>query len=184
MISVFAEMGKLCQSVGKYYEIAIYGGSSLILAFDYRQATFDIDYVPMTGASSDIVKIAEQAFKSLNLPLGLLRDDVSIFVSDIAKYDFFDEFPKGEGNLRVFTASPEYIYSMKMLSMRSAMETEDLRDIWELSDKCGIDNIESAINILEKFYPEKSLPIRNKLLLEDIFNAKQQHKPYSREFGW
>lgn len=184
MLSIFEEMGKTCREDGAYYEIAIYGGSALMLVFDYRQATYDIDFVPVAGASAKITEIANRAATSLGLPPNLLRDDVSMFVSDAALYEVFGEFPKGDGNLRVFSATPEYIFAMKMLAMRSSMETEDLRDIWELADACGIEDSEAAIRMLAKFYPGQELPVRNRLILEDVFEAKRQDKPYSPMMGW
>lgn len=184
MLAIFEEMGKVCREEGAYYEIAIYGGSALMLSFDYRQATFDIDFVPVSGAADKIVEIANRAAAVLGLPQNLLRDDVSIFVSDAARYEVYGEFPKGEGNLRIFTATPEYIFSMKLLAMRRTVETHDMRDIWELIDACRIDDVEAATNLLEKFYPNRSLPSRNRLLLEDVFEAKRQNKPYSPVLGW
>lgn len=184
MLSIFEEMGKACRKEGAYYEIAIYGGSALMLAFDYRDATYDIDFVPVVGASAKITEIANRAAMSLGFPQDLLRDDVLIFVSDAARYEVFGEFPKGDGNLRIFSATPEYIFAMKMMAMRSTVETEDLRDIWELADACGIGDAEAAISLLEKFYPGKTLPVRNRLILEDVFEAKKQNQPYSRALGW
>lgn len=184
VLSIFEEMGKACREEGAYYEIAIYGGSALMLSFDYREATFDIDFVPVSGAADKISDIANRAAMSLGFPQDLLRDDVSIFVSDAARYEVYGEFPKGEGNLRVFTATPEYIFSMKLLAMRNSMETHDMRDIWELADACNIDDAEAAISMLEKFYPGQALPIRNRLILEDVFEAKRQDKPYSPILGW
>ncbi len=184
MLSLFEEMGKACLQEGAFYEIAIYGGSALMLSFDYRETTFDIDFVPVSGASDRIADIANRAAALLGLPHNLLRDDVSIFVSDAARYEVYGEFPKGEGNLRIFTATPEYIFSMKLLAMRRTIETHDMRDIWELIDACSIGDIEAAISLLEKFYPDRSLPTRNRLLLEDVFEAKRQNNPYSPLLGW
>lgn len=184
MLAIFEEMGKACREKGAYYEIAIYGGSALMLVFDYRDATYDIDYVPVSGASDTIAEIANGAATSLGLPPNLFRDDVSVFVSDAARYEVYGEFPKGDGNLRIFSATPEYIFSMKMLSMRSTMDTQDVRDIWELADACGIDDDKAAISMLEKFYPGKSLPTRNRLILEDVFEAKRQNRQYSPALGW
>lgn len=49
MLSIFEAMGQTCKSSGVHYEIAIYGGSALMLSFDYRQSTADIDFVPISG---------------------------------------------------------------------------------------------------------------------------------------
>lgn len=184
MLAMFRRIGEICRQRNAYFEVAIYGGSALMLQFDYRQSTVDIDYVPIFGASERIEEIANQAARDLGLQQDILRDDVSIFISDYAKYKPYGEFPKGHGNFRVFLATPEYIFSMKMLSMRNVMETQDLRDAWELADVCGISTIEAAENLLSKFYPGKVLPIRNRLILQDVFEAKANGQAYSPAMGW
>lgn len=184
MISMFQEMGKLCERRGAYFEIAIYGGSAIMLSFDYRQSTVDIDFVPVFGASKDIQDIANLAAQSLGFQANILRDDVAVFISDLARYAPYGEFPKGTGHLRIYTATPEYIFSMKILAMRSSIETQDLRDAWELADLCGITNIDEAVNTLSKFYPQKTLPVRNRLILEDVFEAKRQKQGYTQSLGW
>jgi len=41
-----------------------------------------------------------------------------------------------------------------------------------------------AFDMLAKFYPGQELPVRNRLILEDVFEAKRQSKPYSPMMGW
>jgi hypothetical protein len=184
MLSIFEKMGELCKQQDLTLEIAVYGGSAIMLEFDYRSATFDIDFVPVSGGADKVKTLANAASKALNFPEHILRDDVSLFVSDTAEYALQGDFPKGAGNLRVFTATPEYIFAMKMLAMRSSMETQDLRDIWELADACDIKSAEEADTMLAKFYPKSVLPLRNKMIIEDVFQAKNEHKPYSPMLGW
>lgn len=184
MLAIFEKIGELCLQQGLTLEIAVYGGSAIMLEFDYRSATFDIDFVPVSGGAEKVKSLANIASQSLGFPEHVLRDDVSLFVSDLAEYAFQGEFPKGAGNLRVFTAKPEYIFAMKMLAMRSAMDTQDLRDIWELADVCGIDSADKAGVMLEKYYPKSVLPLRNKMIIEDVFEAKRDNQPYSPMLGW
>lgn len=184
MLSIFEEMGKLCKQQNLTLEIAVYGGSAIMLEFDYRSATFDIDFVPVSGGSEKIKTLANVASKNLGFPPHILRDDVSLFISDVAEYELQGEFPRGHGNLRVLTAKPEYIFAMKMLAMRSAMDTQDLRDIWELADACNITSPEEANAMLIKYYPGSALPLRNKMIIEDVFEAKSNNKPYSPMLGW
>ncbi len=64
------------------------------------------------------------------------------------------------------------------------METQDLRDIWEIADRCKIKTYQQAVDVLQQYYPGKKLPVRNDLILQDIFYAKIQNKKYSPEIGW
>lgn len=183
MVAIFQKMGEICRDHNSCFEIAIYGGSAIMLSFDYRESTMDIDFIPVCGSADKISSIANQAAQALGFPAHLLRDDVSVFISDLAKYQPYGEFPKGAGNLRVFTAAPQYILAMKILSMRSAMENQDFRDIWELSDACDIKDAATAIELVKQFYPGKVLPTRNRLLLEDVFESKQKKECYSPMIG-
>jgi Nucleotidyl transferase AbiEii toxin, Type IV TA system len=182
--SILQRMGQICEARGSYFEIAIYGGSALMLCFDYRQSTVDIDFQPVKGSAQEIADIANQATKELGFEQNVLRDDVGVFVSEVAKYIPYGEFPKGNGNLRVLTAAPEYIFAMKIMAMRSSAETQDLRDAWELADICEISNLDQAKETLASFYPEKKLPLRHALILQDVFDAKKQKQSYSAALGW
>ncbi|MHB8355031.1 MAG: hypothetical protein ACYDCF_11435 [Burkholderiales bacterium] len=51
---LFAEMGNVARERGQTMEIAVYGGSALALAFDWRVSTCDVDYMPVRGAEADI----------------------------------------------------------------------------------------------------------------------------------
>jgi len=137
-------------------------------------------FCKISDASKSIIDISNLVAANLGLPSGLLRDDVSIFVSDVAKYRLFGDY----GALRVFQATPEYILAMKVMSMRSSFETQDIHDIWELIDACGIKSKDELIELFASFYPNQKLPVRNQLILEDIFEAKQNGKSYSPYLGW
>jgi hypothetical protein len=187
MRNLFSEMGRIAQDRQQTLEIAIYGGSALALCFDWRTSTADIDYMPVRGAEADIQEIAGIAARNLGLPEDGLRSDVQIFASDFAEIVQNGEYPAGMPDgfgLRVFTANPEYLLSMKMLSMRSSLETQDCRDVWHLIDEVGVKSADEALNYITRFYPNQQVPIRNVRILEDIFEAKQRGENYSATLGW
>lgn len=74
--------------------------------------------------------------------------------------------------------------AMKIMAMRSSLETHDLRDVWELADICEIKTMEAVTSLLAKFYPEKKMPIRHQLILTDVFEAKTKNMAYSPALGW
>jgi hypothetical protein len=187
MRNLFSEMGRIAQGRQQTLEIAIYGGSALALCFDWRTSTADIDYMPVRGAEADIQEIAGIAARNLGLPEDGLRSDVQIFASDFAEIVQNGEYPAGMPDgfgLRVFTANPEYLLSMKMLSMRSSLETQDCRDVWHLIDEVGVKSADEALNYITRFYPNQQVPVRNVRILEDIFEAKQRGENYSATLGW
>lgn len=177
-------IGSRMADEGLMAEFAIFGGSALALTFDFRDATQDIDYMPISGDISRVFAIAQEVGQEYGLPDGWFNDAVEIFKSDIADYEFFGEFPSANPGIRVFTATPEYLLAMKTLSMRDSFTSHDVYDVWNLIDKLDISSPEQVIDIAAKFYPEKELPRRNELILKDLFDAKAQNKPYNQMMGW
>jgi hypothetical protein len=146
----------------------------------------DIDYMPVHGATREINALANEAAASMGWPDGILRDDVTIFAADHPEIIPQGDYPSGaeSGGLRVFLATPEYLLAMKILSMRSSLETQDCRDVWHLLDACEIGNGTDAERLVADFYPEQRVPVRNMRILEDIFQDRADGKPYSSMVGW
>lgn len=191
ILAYFRQMGEIAASRGKQFEIAVFGGSALAISFDWRDSTHDVDYMIVRGAEKEITEIANEAAQSLGLPLDMLRSDVSIFASDHPELLPQGDYPPhGDGGLRVFVASPEYLLSMKILSMRSSLETQDCWDVWNLLDHLEVDQADSSLimnkieEIVRDFYPDQEIPLRNKCILEDILQEKLSGKDYRRDIGW
>lgn len=184
MRTLFNAMGKLLADRGQLAEIAVFGGSALILMFDFREATRDIDYVPLRGDMSLIGKLASEIGRRENLPEGWFNDAVSVFASDKPDYRLVGDFPAAAPGLRVFSASPRYVLAMKIMAMRSSLETNDVKDIWHLVDLCGVADADAARSVVDEFFPGKRIPKRNDLILDDLFEAKLDGQPYSRAIGY
>lgn len=184
IIDLMSRVGEQLAAEGYIGEIAIYGGSALALLFDFRDSTIDIDYVPIQEDYGRIARAAKDVANELNLDQGWLNSAVEIFKSDYPDYQFFGEFPAENPGLRVFVASPQYILAMKMLSMRSSLETNDISDVWHLAKHNGIETFAQARTWFSKFFPQKKLPRRNELLLMDLFSALESGESYSAALGW
>lgn len=178
------KIGEELSSRGKVAEIAMYGGSALILSMDGRAATKDIDYVSVSGDDSDIQEISNAIGEQYGLAENWFNDAVEIFQSHKPDYTLLGDFPPETPGLRVFMATPEYILSMKLLSMRSSFESNDMQDIWLLIDHCEIDCLEKAESLLSKYFPGEILPERNSSILQDFFAAKVAGEEYTPLLGW
>jgi hypothetical protein len=119
------------------------------------------------------------------LPSDWLNDAVRIFASGQPEFLPFGDFPShGQAGLRVLVASPHYILAMKLLAMRDPFATNDLRDVWELLDICAVRTLDQAQDWLRRFFPDRALPERHALILEDVFEAKAAGQIYSPMLGW
>jgi len=97
-------------------ELCIYGGATMVLAFDARESTRDIDaiFVPKTKVHEEAAIIAED----MNLPASWLNDGVKGFVSkdgDLTT-DGMPQWP----NLRILRPTTRYLLAMKCMAARVA----------------------------------------------------------------
>lgn len=171
----FERLGELARNEGKTIEISVYGGSALVLTFDFRVSTRDVDAVFEVDRTF-IRRAAELVAEEFRWPRGWINDGVKGFLSahdtDPQAKSLFRSYPSETGSgLRVFVASPEYLFSMKCLAMRTggADRSEDIEDIRRLGGILGIKDLSGALAIVERYYPEQRLSPRTRFGLEEIF---------------
>jgi hypothetical protein len=85
----------------------------------------------------------------------------------------FKTYPsEDEPGLRVFVASPHYLFAMKCLAMRvgGVDDTQDRSDIEALARKIGIATAGQAIEIVSQYYPPSGIPPKTHFGIEEIFS--------------
>ena len=112
-------LGYLAASEGSVIDIAVYGGSCLLLASNIRDVTRDVDAVFLTERDRGY-EIADIVGRKLGLPDDWLNQAVKYVAPPKGNPQPnlfpFGEYPKqGEVGLRVYTPAPEYILAMKLL---------------------------------------------------------------------
>jgi hypothetical protein len=128
----FDEMGTLAAGLGMTIEIAVYGGSCLILASDIRGASGDVDAVFLAGG-----KAAREIADTVAARLGLPRDWINEGVKRMApppgdpqpNLILAGEYPRAPNSivgLRVHLPTPAYMLAMKILANRLIEDTERL----------------------------------------------------------
>lgn len=182
--ALFTEIGERLNARGVVAEFAVFGGSALALTFDFRDATMDVDYMPVSEDLTDLREVAAEMAQEKGLASDWLNDAVAMFKSEHARHEWFGDFPPDKPGLRVFVALPTYLLAMKIMAMRSSLETNDVRDVWYLLDELDVRDVSHAMEIVARYYPNGKFPARNALVLEDIFSAKQRGREYSKELGW
>jgi hypothetical protein len=170
-------LGDLAAAEGKVIEISIYGGSALLLTFDQRASTRDVDAI--FDKDRDFVRrAAAQVAGEFGWSRNWINDGVKSFLSarDVqpeAK-TLFRSYPAGVGaGLRVFLASPSYLFAMKCLAMRvGGVETsQDVDDIRLLGSALGIRTFDEAIAVVSRYYPDGRISPKTQFGLEEIFGA-------------
>jgi predicted nucleotidyltransferase len=171
------KLGRKAFEAGRTVEIAIYGGSALLLTLNREINTGDVDAV-FEKDKTFIRKLAAEMAEELGWDENWLNDGVKGWLSardaDPDVKALFKTYPsEDEPGLRVFTAKPEYLFAMKSRAMRvGGVETSsDINDIKLLARKIGIRNSEDALALVEQFYPKNVLEPKTRLGLEEIFST-------------
>lgn len=182
VLDYFNLLGKALADKGIISEIAIYGGGAIALQYDFRESSQDIDYLPISQDTSILREVAKEVGQQ-----ALLSDDwFNKAVEDVIiepHHSFYGDFPQASPGLRVFVAEPGYILAMKMMSMRSSMDSNDPFDVWHLMKEAGISTKEEVVSLVASFFPGKDLPTRNTLIIDDMLAALNNGQAFDKQLG-
>lgn len=173
LLDAFGALGKLAWMQGKTVDIAIYGGSALILSYDWRVATKDVDGVYENDRAT-VRAMAAKPAEERGWPDDWLNDGVKGFLSakdsqDDAKV-LFGEFPSTDTpGLRVFIARPEYLFAVKCRAMR-VDGNSDIEDIRNLAREIGFTGPGEALALVASFYPHAQLQPKIQFGIEEILS--------------
>lgn len=167
ILKALALLDESLRDHGTTGEICIFGGAAMILAFDGKFATRDVDaiFVPKEVINESIKQIAEK----LHLPEDWLNDGVKGFASQ--KEDFTSEEMPVFDHLRVIRPTARYLLAMKCLASRVGGygERGDIEDIKSLCRHLDIQSAFEVTQILLDYYPPDRIPAKTKYLIEEIF---------------
>ena len=141
-------------------EICVYGGAAMCLAFDARPSTKDVDAV---FRPTDVIR---QAVAEIAAELGLsedwLNDGVKGFVTD------HDQSPvMSFSNLAVYVPEAKYLFAMKAIAAR--LDSTDRDDVIHLAKVLGIERLDEALAVIERFYPQQQIRPTTQFFLEEVF---------------
>jgi DNA-directed RNA polymerase subunit F len=142
-------------------EVSLFGGAVMVLAFNARVSTRDIDAVfePVTEIRNAAHRIADRH----NLNLDWLNHAVKMFVVK-HKRDLLFEL----SNIRVTVPEPDYLLAMKILALRP--ETEDENDATFLIEHLKITSKDDVLKIVADYYPKKEVSTRTRVWLDEFFD--------------
>ena len=147
-------------------ELYLVGGAVMCIVYNARKSTKDLDafFRPIEA----IRDAARRVAAGDDIPEDWLNDAVKGFLSVNGDYQPFLEL----SNLKVMTASPEYLLAMKCLAMRLGAEFHDEADIRYLLRFLNIENYQVAINTISRYYPLEQIPLKTLYALEEILGDR------------
>ena len=175
----FMELGTRARREDKVIDLAIYDGSALMLASNFRVATQDVDAVADDDQGT-VTRLAEEVARARNWPRDWLNDGVRTYLSPQVDglrehHALFRTYPSEQApGLRVFVPTPEYMLAMKLLAMRldPTGDKSDLADILNLLDVVGLHTPADVIDFAASFYPEARLSGRLRLGIQALWRIK------------
>lgn len=155
-------------------EICIFGGTAMLLAFDAREMTRDVDAV--FRPSSLFRQAAVEIAFSNNLPEHWLNDGVKGFISSVG--DFTSEGLPQFSHLRITRPTAEYLLAMKCLAARdSGYGTDgDKKDVMTLIAHLQLQTVEAVFKIIERYYPQERIAVKTKFFVEEIMQEVSKNE--------
>jgi hypothetical protein len=148
-------------------EIGIVGGAAMVLAFNAREATRDVDAVfqPSTAMRAAATRVAAR----LGLPDDWLNDAAKGYMpADSQPRSILLDLP----GLSVWLPPPQYLLAMKAIAAR--FDSNDAQDLRTLIQHMGLHRVEEVLEVVECFYPRNQIPPKTQFFLEELFEELGQ----------
>ncbi len=168
IVRALTRLGELCASSGSKVEVAVYGGTVMMFAFDCRRATKDVDAIfrPPGVVEPLIARVA----KELGLPSDWMNSGVKTF---IGRREALTDFPElSVPGIMVTRPSAEYLLAMKCMAARlpTPFREGDIADIKFLLRKLGIESIAELERLVADYYGGRMLQDPKRWLVEKLID--------------
>lgn len=168
-----AALGRLSQlaaSEGVRLEMTLYGGALMLLAYDARTVTKDVDAIvhPPEVARRLVAKVAVER----GLHEGWLNDDVKQFVSPSERKNEFPLPNIDRAGLHITRPTAKYLLAMKVMASRKPLPgyAGDMADIETLLRVTKVRSVAEVQAIVDAFFSDTVLPDAVQLSLADLLD--------------
>jgi hypothetical protein len=170
----FDLMGRYLRERNTVGEIAVHGGSAILLQFPWRKSTEDVN-ATFGEPEASVKDAAAFAAIELRLPDGWLNKSVGSFTPEV----LFGDYPRGEkSGLRVCLAKPEYLIAMKLKALvRDSYDDKDFNDIVALAVEAKIETAAQLNDLFSSFFPEEKLDPVAAARIPEAVKAIRARKP-------
>ena len=170
----FRRLAVELQRDGTVGDIYVFGGAVMVLAYDARQATRDVDalFKPRAKVHDAALRVADE----LGLPRWWLNDQDTAYLprgADERAKLIFDH-----PNLRVTAVSVTHMLAMKALAARAYADIDDIKI---LCDRLGVTTVADVENICARIFPDEPLSERARIVVEDIVLRLENERSIDQE---
>lgn len=177
LLDILRDIAERAKKRDAMIEFSVYGGTVMVIEYEARRMTRDVDVVIHRGASI-LREIVEEIAKEKEWDPGWLNDGVKGFISSNPQLQEMITIEEDGCGLRVLRPTPEYLFAMKAMAMRGldSENSSDIEDIRFLVKSIGITSFDQAADIVSSFYPKSLISPKTTFglqeLLENIFNTE------------
>lgn len=166
LLASFDEIGQAAIAAGVRLGIAVFGGSALMLASNFRFSTEDVDIAEIGQPWPDwLSAVVESIARRNDWSDTWLNDAVTFHLSPAARPDrdlvAFGSFPRGGEKIGLTISVPtaRYMLALKLKALRigdPSKGRKDFDDVTHLLRVVGIADIEEAVRVLAEFFPRSA----------------------------
>jgi len=133
-------LGELAQAQGLHVRLALVGGAAMVLAYEARQSTRDVDVVIMSPAEARLVRnLVKRIAAERDWPEDWLNDGAKGYLVGVSKGPLLFSAP----GIEALSPSIEQLLAMKLCAWRDDLDISDARRLLQeiLQSGSGKDEI-------------------------------------------
>ncbi|HMO49523.1 MAG TPA: hypothetical protein PKE26_03625 [Kiritimatiellia bacterium] len=165
LIAALSRLGELADKQGLTLEVCLYGGALMMLVYDARTITKDVDAIIHPSREGRVLVV--QVARELGLPEDWLNDHVRIF---LAPSEQLRPIPWEGPGIKLTAPTAGYLLAMKALACRDPLPGYggDLDDLRFLIRKIGIRSVVEIQDHIDKYYPDDVITKEHEVVLTSL----------------
>ncbi|MBM3833739.1 MAG: hypothetical protein FJ403_10795 [Verrucomicrobia bacterium] len=170
--AILRALASLSDQLGKQGvigEICLFGGTVMVLAFNARLSTKDVD--ALFQPATLLREIARPIAAEQQLPVDWLNDGLKGYVS--SRHEITVENLPQFSNLPLAMPVPEYLLAMKCIAARlggTSGEPSDVPDILFLIRHLRLQTARDVLDLVAQYYPASRISVKTQHLIEGLFD--------------
>lgn len=177
ILAGLTRLSELAQKEDVTLEVSLYGGALMMLAYDARQSTKDVDAIirpPDVGR-----RLAAKVAQERGWHDDWLNDDVKQFVSTVETRDAWTPPGLNAPAIKITKPTAKYLLAMKVMACRRSLPgyAGDEADIAFLLKKMAIKNAGEVEHIVDQYFPDTVLSAATLAVIEKLLTPSHEQSP-------
>jgi hypothetical protein len=174
ILAGLTRLSELARKENIVLEMSLYGGALMLLAYDSRQTTKDVDAIihpPEVGR-----RLAGKVAQEMGWHDEWLNDEVRFFVSTMETRQSWKLPGLDATYLKVSRPTAKYLLAMKVMACRKAIPGNpgDIADIAFLLGKMAIKSTAQVEGIVDQYFPDTVLPAATIAVVEGLLASARK----------